>query len=78
MFGPWVHPRCYVFLFHLKDGVGYEELVLRAQSEESEAIAVYFACSLTSNYMPPEVGISAYSGIEVTHKDEFVRARDFG
>lgn len=49
-------------------------MVFRAQKEETHAAAVYLPSSMMSDC--PEVDISTYSRIEVTHKDTFIRVRD--
>ena len=78
MLGPRMHPGGFVFIFHLKDGVGDEKFMFRAQGEESKAIAIYLPRSMRSNYSCPEVSLSVHSCIEVTHKDELVRLGDLG
>lgn len=75
MFGPWVHPRSYVLLFELKDCVGDEKLMVRAQTEESNAIVVYLPRAMSSDY---QHDICANLVIEVIHEDKLIGLWDSG
>ena len=76
MSGPWVHPRVFVLVLKLENGVGDDKLMFCAQGEESEAIRVHAACAMVSYGSPPQFTISANTGIKVTQQDYLVSFAD--
>ena len=72
MFGPRMHPRSFVHVTVLEEGVCDGKTQFRAEREHTETATIYVANTMITNDSMPYVVTSADPGIEIAQQYDFV------